>query len=212
MRIRPTTVGLILSLGSLPCLALVQTAPVNNWAAYVTGPLSLAILGGCIIALVLWWERLPLTTIGLKSPTVGTVIWGLGVVIIQLYVITPLGTYLVTALDLPSLDMGIAKLHALPKLYLLVLGIMSGCVEELFYRGYATERLGTMTGKIQLGGLLTLAIFSLSHLPFWGLGGVLFTLLGGSVFTGLYLWRRNLLANMFAHATVATIQLLSISG
>lgn len=207
-----TTVGLILALGSLPCLALMQASPPDHWIAYVAGPLSLSMLGSCLLVLVLGWERLPLSTIGLKPPTVGTVMWGLAVVGIQLFVITPLGTHLVTILGLPSLNPGIDKLQDLPKVYLLVLGVLSGCVEELFYRGYATERLGTLTGKLELGGLLTLTAFALSHLPFWGLGGVFFTLLGGSIFTGFYLWRRDLLANMLAHATVASIQLLSIKG
>lgn len=208
----PTMMGLILSLVALPGLALLQPSPLEHRIVYITGPLSFLILGSCILALVVGWEHLPLSTIGLKPSTVGTVLWSIVVVGIQLYGITPLGTYLITSLKLPSLTMGLDQLKMLPRLYLLVLGVLSGCVEELFYRGYATERLGTLTGKLEWGGCLTLAAFGLSHFPFWGLGGVVFTLLGGSIFTGFYLWRRDLLANMLAHAMVASIQLWSLRG
>ncbi|WP_299490617.1 CPBP family intramembrane glutamic endopeptidase [Acaryochloris sp. IP29b_bin.137] len=207
-----TTVGLIFALGSLPCLTLLQRTPPDSWFGYTIGLFSLTLVGSCVLALVLWWERLPLTSIGLKPPTIGTVIWGLVMVCIQLYVITPVGTIWVTALELPSFNAGIDKLQDLPRTYLLALGVISGCVEELCYRGYATERLGTFTGKLAFGGCITLMAFALSHLPFWGLGGVFFTLLGGSLFTLFYLWQRDLLANMLAHAAVASIQLLSISG
>lgn len=211
MKTLPTLIGLVLALAGLPLLAWVQSQPQDNWMGYVRGPLSLILLGGSILVLILRWERLPLTSIGLKSPSFGIVVWGLVVVGIQLYIVTPLGVNLVNALNLPSLDTGVDKLGLLPKWYLLVLGTTSGCIEELLYRGYATERLGTLTGNLHLSALLTLAAFALSHLPFWGLGGVCFTLLGGSVFTGLYLWRRDLLTNMLAHAMVATIQLWVIS-
>ncbi|WP_238549249.1 CPBP family intramembrane glutamic endopeptidase [Acaryochloris marina] len=205
-----TFFGLLLALGSLPCLALLQRSPPDTWIAYIVGPLCLILAGSSLLALVFWWERLPLTSIGLKSPKLETLVWGLVMVGLQLYIVTPIGTDLITLLNLPSLNIGVDKLQALPKVYLLLLGIVSGCVEELFYRGYATERLGALTGKIELGGCLTLIAFALSHLPFWGLGGVFFTLFGGSIFTVFYLWRRDLLANMMAHAAVASIQLLSI--
>ncbi len=207
----PTFFGLLLALGSLPGLALLQQSPPDHWIAYIVGLLCLILAGSSLLALICWWERLPLTSIGLKSPKLETLVWGLVMVGLQLYIVTPIGTHLITILNVPSLNTGIDKLQALPKVYLLILGIVSGCVEELFYRGYATERLGTLTGKIEMGGCLALIAFALSHLPFWGVGGVFFTLFGGSIFTIFYLWRRDLLANMIAHATVASIQLLSIS-
>ena len=81
------------------------------------------------------------------------------------------------------------------------MGATSGAVEEFLYRGYATERLGALTGSRGVGaGLATLG-FALAHVPAWGLGFALTADLPfGIVMTAFYLWRRDLLANMLAHS------------
>ena len=65
-------------------------------------------------------------------------------------------------------------------------------MEELFYRGYAIERLQ----MIGLG-----LFFSLGH---WSGGApdILIALAAGAILTGFYLWRRDLVANMIGHGLV----------
>jgi membrane protease YdiL (CAAX protease family) len=56
-----------------------------------------------------------------------------------------------------------------------------------------------------------LGAFSLAHLPFWGATSALFTLVAGAALTALYLWKRNLVVNMLAHALTAMVQLLTVA-
>jgi len=46
-------------------------------------------------------------------------------------------------------------------------------LEEIFYRGYAIERLTSLTGKKWLAGLISWAAFTFVHLKFFGLGPTL---------------------------------------
>ena len=94
-----------------------------------------------------------------------------------------------------------------------LLGISGGAIEEIFYRGYAIERLATITGRPWLAGLIAAVIFGLSHIPYWGLG---FALAAdppfGLLMSAFYLWRRDLLANIFAHSTGLVIAMLTTAA
>src|SRR5262249_34964592 len=77
----------------------------------------------------------------------------------------------------------------------------AGVVEELFYRGYAIERLCL----IGLGSFWSVAIplvlFSLGH---WssGAANILIAFAAGLILTGFYFWRRDVAANMIGHGLV----------
>jgi uncharacterized protein len=76
--------------------------------------------------------------------------------------------------------------------------IRAGIVEELFFRGYAIERLQLVgCGRI-LSAAIPLAIFAGTH---WtgGIPNVIVALVLGSVITLFYLWQRDLVANMIGH-------------
>jgi uncharacterized protein len=73
-----------------------------------------------------------------------------------------------------------------------------GIVEELFFRGYAIERLESIGFGRVLSAAIPLSIFALTH---WtgGIPSVIIALAGGTVLTLFYLWRRDLVANMIGH-------------
>jgi membrane protease YdiL (CAAX protease family) len=76
--------------------------------------------------------------------------------------------------------------------------IRAGVVEELFFRGYAIERLeGIGCGRV-VAGAIPLAIFAGIH---WtgGIPNVIVAFMLGAVATIFYLWRRDLVANMIGH-------------
>lgn len=76
--------------------------------------------------------------------------------------------------------------------------IRAGIVEELFFRGYAIERLESIGCGRVLSPAIPLAIFAGTH---WtgGIPSVIIALVLGTVVTLYYLWRRDLLANMIGH-------------
>jgi len=55
----------------------------------------------------------------------------------------------------------------------LILFFTGTFLEEIFYRGYAIERLTSLAGKKWLAGLISWAAFTFVHLKFFGLGPTL---------------------------------------
>ena len=76
-----------------------------------------------------------------------------------------------------------------------------GVVEELFYRGYAIERLRFIGLGRFWSVAIPLVIFSLGH---WtgGAANILIAFVAALILTGFYLWRRDLVANMIGHGLV----------
>jgi membrane protease YdiL (CAAX protease family) len=71
--------------------------------------------------------------------------------------------------------------------------------EELFYRGFAIERVAELSGRRWLAALVSLALFTSAHLDYWGWTHLIVACSGGLVLTALYLLRRDLVTNMLAH-------------
>ncbi|MEM9269933.1 MAG: CPBP family glutamic-type intramembrane protease, partial [Pseudomonadota bacterium] len=76
------------------------------------------------------------------------------------------------------------------------------------YRCYAIERLADLTGNVWLAGLLSLLAFSVVHLPFWGVGPALTTLISGSILTVVYIKTRDITALIVAHVAVDLVGLV----
>lgn len=108
-------------------------------------------------------------------------------------------------MQLGDFDLGISKLQGLPTWYLIFAGITAGVIEELLYRGYPIERLSLLTGKVWVSGILSVIIFAVVHIPFWGTGSAIFTLFPGIVLTALYVCIIDLIANAIAHGLTAII-------
>jgi membrane protease YdiL (CAAX protease family) len=152
-----------------------------------------------------------LTSIGLRRPTWLTVVSGLGLLVVSSYVLAPLTAPLQKALGTEGMQAGIDQLAAMPPWFRVVVGLTGGMIEEIFYRGYAIERLATITGRAWLGGLISAVIFALSHVPVWGLGFALAADLPfGLLMTAFYLWRRDLLANILAHSTGIVVAMFTV--
>src|SRR6266513_1743482 len=96
---------------------------------------------------------------------------------------------------------GSAAFEKLPLWLITLIVIRAGVVEELFYRGYAIERL-RMIGLGRFWSVtIPLVIFSIGH---WsgGAANILIAFAAGLILTGFYLWRRDLAANVIGHGLV----------
>jgi membrane protease YdiL (CAAX protease family) len=118
---------------------------------------------------------------------------------------------LVKAWGQKGADAGIAELARLPVWFRVVLGVTGGVVEETLYRGYAVERLATLTGRRWLGATLATIAFAAAHIPAWGVGFALVAdLPAGVILVLFYLWRRDLVANMLAHSAGLIMAMFTI--
>jgi len=207
-------VGLLVALAGPPLVAVLSlriSGPMPSAAASIAGQAALWALAAAVLGIVLLWERLPLRSIGAVPLTGASLLAAVLAAAALLYVATPIGLWLVNTLGLLGFEAGVSRLRSLPAGVLVCAAATAGVVEELLYRGYAIERLTVLTGSRAAAALLSLAAFSLAHLPFWGAGSALLTAVAGIVLTALYLWRRSLAANMVAHALTAAVQLIAIT-
>jgi len=93
------------------------------------------------------------------------------------------------------------QLTRLPAWLLTLTCVRAGVGEELFYRGYAIERLQALGLSRFWAAVIPILIFSVGH---WTTGwqNVVTAFIIGSLLAAFYLWRRDLLANMIAHFLV----------
>ena len=101
-----------------------------------------------------------------------------------------------------SFDAGRHAFAALPAWHLSITIVIVASGEEWLYRAYAIERLAELTGSSGAAAVIALLVFGIAHLPLWGLGAALNTLIPGAIFTALYLWQRDIVALTVAHVLI----------
>jgi membrane protease YdiL (CAAX protease family) len=195
----PTLVGLFVALGGLvlPVGRLLRNP--EGFAARVTEQVFAWALFGLVLAIVILWERQSLSSIGFRLhwPSLA---WGLVLTAVLIFITGPVGDWALKQTALAGFERGFAKLEELPGWFLIVAAVTAGVVEETLYRGYAIERLALFTGNLWSAGALAWIAFCLVHAPFWGWGPVLRMAIAGLPILLFYLWMRDLLACMIAHA------------
>ena len=162
-----------------------------------------------VLFVVVYLEKRPLSSIGFKKPDWQTVASGLLLWLIVMFVLAHVTNRIGNAVGHAGLEKGLAQLRAIPLWFRVVLAITAGIVEETLYRGYAVERLASLTGRDWLGGLIAAIVFGVAHIPAWGVGfSLAVDLPFGLLMTAFYLWRRDLLANIIAHTTGLLVGLI----
>lgn len=155
------------------------------------------ISAGSLLWLIQKKEKLPLDSIGIGTSKLWkTVGWGFAAATLSLAA----GGFLahLTQYGHGQTSQAFDKL---PLWLITLIVIRAGVVEELFYRGYAIERLQLVGFPRPAAVSIPLIIFSLGH---WtgGASNILIAFVIGAILTGFYLWRRDLPSNMFAHFLV----------
>jgi membrane protease YdiL (CAAX protease family) len=142
-------------------------------------------------------ERLPFSSIGLgTSRWWKSILWGLAIAVASGVIAAVLA-----ALTGYGHGPGSAAFAKLPLWLITLIVLRAGVVEELFYRGYAIERLQLVALKPIWAAGIPLIIFTFGH---WtgGVANILIALAVGGILTAFYLWRRDLAANMIGHGLV----------
>jgi len=210
---RITAAGLFIALVGPPLFVVVPDWLVpepRSLAANVVIQALYCSLVPLIVWIVLRGERLPLTSIGWRRPDGATILSALllwALVSLLSFVTDPI----VDKVGREAVDRGIGELLALPMWFRIIVGATAGVVEETLYRGYAVERLGTITGSRWLGGAIAALVFGLAHVPSWGWSFALAADLPfGIVTTLFYLWRRDLVANILVHSGGLIVAMLTL--
>lgn len=160
---------------------------------------------------ILWWvlvaviilyvtriEHRPLASIGFRAPGARDI----GIAIVAAIVMTSL-IGVIFQLVLPALHLSVTRqfnaARNAPVLFRLLQVTRAAVAEEITFRGYGLERIQEISGNRWLAAASTWALFTIAHLSSWGWGQVIIAAAGGLILTLLYVWRRNLWANMIAH-------------
>jgi membrane protease YdiL (CAAX protease family) len=201
-RIQParSICGLALALFAIPLVTLLYRLVVGVTRSNEQLLAREVVIFGCA-ALLVWWVReregLPLASVGLQAGRpVRALLRGGALALILLA--STVGLYLLlqrVGIHLGDSDRGTFR----PSLWVAtVISVRAGMVEELFYRGYAIERLRALTGNAALAALVPLLVFAAVHYR-QGAGGIIVAFVLGGVLTLFYLRFHDLLANIVGH-------------
>jgi uncharacterized protein len=171
--------------------------PTPTFTSALTKEAGMWISAALLLLIIKRGERLSLTSVGIgTSIWWKSILWGLLLTVVCLVVALVL-VHLTGYGHGPSSD----AMDKLPLWLISLIVLRAGVVEEFFYRGYAIERLQALGLGRFWAAAIPLAIFSIGH---WtgGAANILIAFALGVVLTGFYLWRRDLVANMFGHWAV----------
>jgi len=196
-----STIGLAIALFGIPAVTTahrILSPDPHATGGIVARDLAILALTAFLLWIVVKGERLPLSSIGIRTDRIGrSLAWGVGFAVICFAAI--LGCLALYSAIGVHYGEGQSISRALPVTTLAV--IRAGISEEVLYRGFAIERLQTMTGSKWLAAGISLLLFAAFHFR-QGMAGVVIALVAGAVLTGFYLWKRDLISNMFAHFLV----------
>jgi membrane protease YdiL (CAAX protease family) len=196
---RATWAGLAISLFAMVAIrqVFVFFVPETTFASALLKEALIWLNAVALIVIIRRGEHLPMRSIGLGTTRWWkSVLWGFVIAVTSAVVIGALA-YVTSYGHGP----GSAAFEKLPLWLITAIVFRAGVVEELFYRGYAIERL-QMIGLGRFWAVaIPLVIFSLGH---WsgGAANILIAFAAGLILTGFYLWRRDLAANMIGHGLV----------
>jgi len=210
--VRPRRLGVISTIAMLVILVL----PLPAWFFPQLGRNTQVgrecVFWAMTLALLLWVrlvERRSLRSIGLRRAGWMTVLTGISAAAVMIAGMTLLYIVVLPAIGEQASAAKLSDLNALPLMLRIFIVLRASIFEELFYRGFAIERLAELTGSRGLAAFASLVAFTLAHVSYWGIGHLMIAAFGGAVLTGLYLWRRDLAANSIAHFITDAVAFLS---
>ena len=208
-RLSPVTwVGLAIALFGLIVVrhAVLYFSPTLTVSAAIWSESLMWVCIAAVCLIIRRGEKLPFSSIGL-----GTSRWskslGWGVVLTVGIIVIGSIPDVIAVLTHYQPNEFARQLTRLPVWLLTVTCVRAGVGEELFYRGYAIERLQALGLSRFWAAAIPILIFSVGH---WTTGwqNVVTAFIIGSVLAAFYLWRRDLLANMIAHFLVDFISVV----
>ena len=198
-----TACGLVLAMFGTPLflwLARVDVGDATGIGSYLAREAVVFAMAGALLLLVRFGERRPWSSIGWHGDRLGGVVgWGLlgavacfvallGCMVLAQALHWKVGLQQPPKWDPPVWAMAITVLRA-------------GVTEELFYRGYALERLITLTGSRWIATALTVVPFALFHYR-QGPAGIMIAAVAAVILSLMYLRRRSLPTVMVTHFSV----------
>lgn len=157
--------------------------------------------GAGVLLWVRFLERLPLDSIGLRRPTWKSLLFGFLAAVALTFVFLIHFAVIVPLFHLNGNTAGAERAVILtrPWWYRFLMVLRAAVVEEILYRGYIIEKVRQLTGSTVLAVFVSVAAFTYAHLSGWGLVHLIPVFGSAVIFAMLYIWKKDLPANMIAH-------------
>jgi CAAX protease family protein len=197
---RWTMVGLALALFSMPLVSGLFTAfriPLTTRNVLLREIILFA-LAALVLFIIRRKEHLGWDSVGLQRPALGNTFKWVLITFAGVVVALSVAFGFIKLFNLPMGSSDSGAWDALPTWVLLVVIVRAAFVEELFCRGYAIERLQSLTGSLIFAAGIPLVIFAVSHYR-QGQAGIIIAFLAGAVLTGVYVYKRNLWITITVH-------------
>ncbi len=187
-----------------PRMGIVEARAITEGAVWLYAAI--------VLGIALFWERRTLASIGLGRFRWSSLGFGAATAIVMAIVGAASGYVIYGLWRQPQhADAQAAALVGGSVVYALCLSVRAGVVEELFYRGLATEQLSLFTGRRWLSALLAAAVFTLMHALHFDWVQLIPIGIVAIVLAALYLWRHDLWANIIAHIAVDSAGLVTLA-
>jgi membrane protease YdiL (CAAX protease family) len=185
---------------------------IGEIGARVVTEAAIWLYGAIVLAIALLWETRTLASIGLRRfsfATVGFAVAGA----VAMVGAGALAAHLVYGLlhHAQRADAQAAALVNGSVVYALCIAVRAGVIEEIFFRGLAIEQLTALTGSRWLSAFLATAVFVVIHALHFDWIQLVPIAAVSIVLVMLYLWRRDLWANILAHIMVDGVGLVILA-
>ena len=152
-----------------------------------------------MLCYVLRIERFPLSSIGLHKIGLWDILLAVFAGILMFFGGAVVYSVVYVRLGIRVNPHEYYRLIEAPFWYRFIVSLRASVTEEFLLRSYPFERIRELTGSRLLAALTSWTAFTVSHFWAWGPSYLLLAGFYGAILTLLYLWRRNLPANMLAH-------------
>ena len=155
-----------------------------------------------ILGIVVGIERKPLSSVGLRRPTLSDV--GLGLALFVAVEIAGAVFRVLLLFFFPNSMLNVANCQLnsfmrVPAGLGLFVAAAAGISEEIAARGFAIDRLRIVTGRLGLAAAVALALDLAEHIPYWGWRYAIEIAPMQLLFVLMYLWRKDIMACIIGH-------------
>lgn len=203
-------VGLVVALFGSPLLGLLDISErlgTTTTGRVLLNSVVMWLLVAALLAIVLYWEKRSVGSIGLEMPSRRQAAIGVAAGVAGL-VLGILATGLAVAvfeLEQPEALSTLGELSLPVKLAIVGTAVVT---EEVLWRGYPIERLAELTGSIWVGAVTSFVVFLAVHYPNWGLVGAIPQAVFTLALVGVYVKTRNVVACILTHTVINVVMVL----
>lgn len=183
--------------------SLLQWAGISQYGCWSLINVAYQLIATAVIlGIVVAVERKPLSSVGLRRPTLSDVGLGLALFVAVWIAGSVFRVLLIVLFPNSMLNVANCQLNSfmrVPAGLGVIVAAAAGISEEVAARGFAISRIRLVTGRLALAAGIALALDLAEHIPYWGWRYAVMIAPMQLLFVLMYLWRKDIMACIIAH-------------